>query len=193
MPLNSIGALVANAGSSGAVAREARESYNESSSAKASSFSASSTVVRGNADDGPPKFVANYLSPFIRFDSSTRLTLLQYRDSETGDVLRQYPSPRVVKEYAANLPEPSFGDNGAADQEPRIIGAGQDPAAAPIGVIGNGSGGGSVTVSGTGSSGGGSSGIGLSGGTGGNPALAAFSATANSLVSGLSSRQVAVA
>jgi len=187
MPLNSIGALVANAGSSGAVAREARESAGQSSSVIASGFSASSTVVRGNADDGPPKFVANYLSPFIRFDSSTRLTLLQYRDSETGDVLRQYPSPRAVKEYAANLPEsdlPSFGESGAADKEPRIIGSGQDPEAAPIGVIGNGGGGGDAAVPGTGSSGGGS---------GGNPALAAFAATTNSLASGFSSRQVAVA
>lgn len=188
MPLNSIGALIANAGSSGAVAREARVSQNESSNAKASSFSASSTVIRGNADDGPPKFVANYLSPFIRFDSSTRLTLLQYRDSETGDVLRQYPSPRVVKEYAANLPEsdlPSFGEGGAADQEPRIIGAGQDPAAAPIGVIGNGSGGGTAPLVFGASAG--------SSGAAGSTASAAFSAATNSLVSGFSSRQVAVA
>lgn len=182
MPLNSIGTLVASAGSSGAVAREARGSTSQSSSVIASGSSASSTVVRGNADDGPPKFVANYLSPFIRFDSSTRLTLLQYRDSETGDVLRQYPSPRAVKEYAANLPEsdlPSFGESGAADKEPRIIGSGQDSEAAPIGVIG--SGGGDAAVTGTGSSG------------GGNPALAAFAATTNSLASGFSSRQVAVA
>lgn len=192
MPLNSIGAVVTGAGNSGALAREARATEFEIAAAGGPSGPSESTVVRGNADDGPPQFVANYLSPFIRLDSATRLAILQFRDSDTGEVRAQYPSPRAVKEYRQNLPENSDlrpQGNGGGDQggdEPIVIGSAQDKAqqaaATETSSVSTGSSGSSAPVE-TPSFGGGSS----------APAFAAFGAAAASAVGGFGSRQLAVA
>ena len=40
-----------------------------------------------------------YLSPVFRFDKQAQVLVFQFRDSETGDVTRQYPSEKVVKLY----------------------------------------------------------------------------------------------
>jgi len=191
MPLNSIGAVVTGAGNSGALAREARATEFEIAAAGGPSGSSGSTVVRGNADDGPPQFVANYLSPFIRLDSATRLAILQFRDSDTGEVRAQYPSPRAVKEYRQNLPEnsdlrPQGNDSGdQSGDEPIVIGSAQDKAqqaAATESSVSTSSAGSSAPVE-TPSFGGGSS----------APAFAAFGAAAASAVGGFGSRQLAVA
>jgi hypothetical protein len=53
-----------------------------------------------------------YLSPVFKYDSKARVVLFQFRDSDTGDVTRQYPSEKVVKLYqngaakADRTPEP---------------------------------------------------------------------------------------
>lgn len=108
MPLETFGPL-AVASSSGANAREARSVSSASSNA---AFAASS--ARGDDKSrsvieipSPAPNVAAYLSPFIRLDLQTRLAIVEYRDSETGEVQQQYPSPRVVREYQQNLPEES--------------------------------------------------------------------------------------
>lgn len=191
MPLNSIGALITGAGNSGAAAREARATEFGNFSSAASSDAAGSTVVRGNADDGPPQFVANYLSPFIRLDSATRLAILQFRDSDTGEVREQYPSPRAIKEYKQNLPERSdlLPSGGSDRQEPVVIGSDSDRAqraaaessAAPA-------------VGGTGSGQGRSGGSGVSfGSAAASAAFAAFGAASSAAASGFGSRQLAVA
>ncbi len=191
MPLNSIG-QVAGAGSSGAVAREARVSDSVTlDSASTAVFAQRETVVRGNADDGPPQFVANYLSPFIRLDSSTRLAILQFRDSETGEVQQQYPSRRAVKEYAQNLPDNFDLPRAPKGGDDRALPSFGKPANEPTGearIIGAGQGGGEAAplpdqkpTTGSGS------------GAPSNPAIAAFGAALSGLTSGFSSRQVAVA
>lgn len=196
MPVNSLG--IAEAGSNGASARETRVTdSSRSRSVSADSGFTSSIVVPGNDTSGPPAFVAAYLSPFIRLDSSTSLAILEFRDAETGEVKQQYPSRSAVKQYAQNLPEESqlrsnsdqgavsFGTGSATGGDsPRIIGSNEDrqreaqdsptptPTGAGFGDIGTG---------------------GSAGRSAFSAAAAAFGAAANSLVSGLSTRQLAVA
>ncbi len=194
MPLNSIG-LVAGAGSSGAVAREARVESVSASSANSSEFSPRDIVVSGNQESSVRRYGSYYVSPFIRLDTSTRLAILEFRDSETGEVQQQYPSPRAVKEYAQNLPDnfdlPRAGGKGRGEEAPqqappsfgkpaneptgevRIIGAGSGtPAPQPVPQP--------APTAGTGRA-------------PSNPAIAAFGAALSGLTSGFSSRQVAVA
>jgi hypothetical protein len=108
MPLETIGSY-ALAGSSGAVARNARTSDGVFANV---AFAASS--ARGGKSNGiidipsPAPNLAAYVSPFIRFDVETRLAIVEFRDSESGQVEQQYPSPRVVREYQQNLPENSI-------------------------------------------------------------------------------------
>lgn len=40
-----------------------------------------------------------YFSPVFKFDKAARVVVFQFRDGETGDVTRQYPSEKVVKLY----------------------------------------------------------------------------------------------
>ena len=46
-----------------------------------------------------------YFSPVFRFDKAARVLVFQFRDSETGNVTRQYPSEKVVKLYRDNAPK----------------------------------------------------------------------------------------
>jgi hypothetical protein len=46
-----------------------------------------------------------FLSPVFRFDKAARVLVFQFRDSETGNVTRQYPSEKVVKLYRDNAPK----------------------------------------------------------------------------------------
>lgn len=73
---------------------------------------ASSTAVRGVAEQVSTarSFAANpdrvqevakapYVSPYIRVDVNFDKAVLQVRDSDTGDVLRQYPSESQLQAY----------------------------------------------------------------------------------------------
>jgi hypothetical protein len=42
---------------------------------------------------------AVYFSPVVRIDSETNTAILQYRNSETGEVLNQYPNKRQLDSY----------------------------------------------------------------------------------------------
>lgn len=66
-----------------------------------------------------------FLSPVFRFDKQARVLVFQFRDSETGDVTRQYPSEKVVKLYRDNAPQATPA---AAPSE---FGSGTEEAAAP--------------------------------------------------------------
>lgn len=57
-----------------------------------------------------------YFSPVFRFDKAARVLVFQFRDSETGNVTRQYPSEKVVKLYRDNAPKDAAP---AATAEPR--------------------------------------------------------------------------
>lgn len=147
MPLETIGSY-AVAGSSGANARGARPVESTASNDVAGLVAFATRSSRGGDSGGnviqipsPSPNVAAYLSPFIRLDLQTRLAIVQFRDSDTGEVQQQYPSPRVVREYQQNLPEDSDlrSDTAGADlpkPEIRIIGSGQsqsnDTDSAPV-------------------------------------------------------------
>jgi len=128
MPLEILGAGAA-AGSSGANARGARLVPSETSNAASAAVPTQSenTERRMMELPSPAPNVAAYLSPFIRLDLQTRLAIVQYRDSETGEVQQQYPSPRVVREYQQNRPETE--SNSAQPQQAKIVGSAEDKAA----------------------------------------------------------------
>jgi hypothetical protein len=139
MPLETIGSY-AVAGSTGAIARGARQNASLYDVANNNGFAASS--ARGGASGGQEirlptsstsPNVAVYLSPFIRLDLETRLAIVEFRDSKTGTVKQQYPSPRVVEEYRQNLPEssdllqpPQAQVATTQNLQPRVIGSDQD-------------------------------------------------------------------
>ena len=133
MPLDIIGEFAAS-GSSGASARNAARVSNPSSSTAA--VEAAAPPVRDEkpaqeevAVSSPNANVAVYVSPFIRIDLTSRLAIVEIRNSETGEVQQQYPSPRAVREYAQNLPQDSdLRAQGTDDssQSPRIIGSADD-------------------------------------------------------------------
>lgn len=126
MPLETIGSY-AVAGSSGAIARGARTVADTDYSTPAddlSGFAGLSARSGGNQNNvitipSPSRNVAAYLSPFIRLDLVTRLAIVEIRNSETGEVQQQYPSPRVVREYQQNQIEASElrAQFGRGDQE----------------------------------------------------------------------------
>jgi hypothetical protein len=138
MPLD-INGSYATSGSSGASARNAvRVSSDTPSTATAD---VAVPAVRDEkpareevAVSSPSANVAVYVSPFIRLDITSRLAIVEIRNSETGEVQQQYPSPRAVREYTQNLPEDSDlragtqSESSDASQQPRVIGSAADNA-----------------------------------------------------------------
>ncbi len=49
----------------------------------------------------PNMEAAKYFSPVVRFDKDVHAAVLQYRDTDTGDVIRQFPTEQQVQVYAA--------------------------------------------------------------------------------------------
>lgn len=79
-------------------------------------------VARSDAAGTPAPAVPQtpqepYFSPVFRFDKAARVLVFQFRDSETGDVTRQYPSEKVVKLYRDNAPKDAVP--AATTPEPR--------------------------------------------------------------------------
>jgi hypothetical protein len=134
MPLDTIGSYAAS-GSSGASARNTVR-VSESPSSTAASTDAAASVRSESAPkeevrvSSPSSGVAVFVSPFIRFDITARLAIVEIRNSETGEVQQQYPSPRAVREYQQNLPEDSDlraqADQDSAQFKPRIVGSAED-------------------------------------------------------------------
>ncbi|QDO98763.1 hypothetical protein FNB15_16430 [Ferrovibrio terrae] len=137
MPLDILGTVAAS-GSSGANARNTAR-VNDQISAAASSRDAAVSVHSESAPreevqvSSPSANLAVFVSPFIRFDITARLAIVEIRNSETGEVQQQYPSPRAVREYQQHLPEDSSlrpqGGHDRTVPQPRIIGSAEDRAA----------------------------------------------------------------
>lgn len=146
MPLETIGSS-ALAGSSGAVARGARSVNSDFSNAAFAASKARGGDSGGNIIEipSPAPNVAAYLSPNIRLDLQTRLAIVEFRDSQSGRVEQQYPSPRAVREYQQNLPENSdlrASDTSEAPDEElpeiKVIGSDEQDAPAPVSSFGTG-------------------------------------------------------
>lgn len=61
---------------------------------------------------------ARYFSPFIQFDHELGLAIIQYRDAETGAVIRQVPSKQAVDEYRARSSGLSLSGSETSDRTP---------------------------------------------------------------------------
>lgn len=55
-----------------------------------------------------------FVTPFLQYDSSALTVIFQVRDSETGDVKRQFPSEEVVERYRQ---DPTLGRPFAEEAE----------------------------------------------------------------------------
>ncbi len=99
-------------------------------------------ATRGAAGSGTVPVAAErpqepFLSPVFRFDKQARVLVFQFRDSETGDVTRQYPSEKVVRLYRDNAPQatpaapPSEFGGGGSEEPAAASSASTEPAAAP--------------------------------------------------------------
>lgn len=73
---------------------------------------ANSTLLRGSAEQSSTlsSFAANpdklqiasqapYVSPTVRVDVNTKIAILEFRESLTGDVLAQIPSEQAIRSY----------------------------------------------------------------------------------------------
>lgn len=70
-----------------------------------------------------------YISPILTFDSRALTVIFQVRDSESGDVTRQFPSETVVERYRRDpsarpfvLPEPAASEEQETGPPPPTIG-----------------------------------------------------------------------
>ena len=134
MPLDILGTVAAS-GSSGASARStARVSEPDFAAASARNAAVSVHSETAPKDEvqvsSPSANVAVFVSPFIRFDITARLAIVEIRNSDTGEVQQQYPSPRAVREYQQNLPVdsslPSQVGQDSAESQPRAAGRAED-------------------------------------------------------------------
>lgn len=134
MPLDILGTVAAS-GSSGASARTtARVNDQDFAAASVRNAVVSSRPETAPKEEvqvsSPSANVAVFVSPFIRFDITARLAIVEIRNSETGEVQQQYPSPRAVREYQQNLPADSSlrsqGGQDSAESQPRTIGSAED-------------------------------------------------------------------
>lgn len=132
MPLDILGSIAVS-GSSGAnvrnTARVSDQAFASAPSGDAAALSRSESAPREEVQvSSPSANVAVFVSPFIRFDITARLAIVEIRNSETGEVQQQYPSPRAVREYQQNLPEASSLRQDTSETQPRIIGSAEDRA-----------------------------------------------------------------
>lgn len=136
MPLDITGSFAASS-SNGAIARNTARSPESNTSATIGFAGLSARGGTAGAEEfeaSSSGSLAVFISPFIRLDIKTRLAIVEIRNSQTGEVQQQYPSPRAVREYAQNLPDDSDlrANNEQADREaalePRIIGSAADNA-----------------------------------------------------------------
>jgi len=138
MPLDIIGSYAASS-STGAIARNTARGLDTNAPATIGFAGLSARGGTAGAEElelSPSSGgLAVYVSPFIRLDIKTRLAIVEIRNSQTGEVQQQYPSPRAVREYAQNLPDDSDlranndqQSDSEARLEPHIIGSAADTA-----------------------------------------------------------------
>ena len=118
-------------------------------------------VARSDAPETTAPAVAEkpqepYFSPVFRFDKQAQVLVFQFRDSETGDVTRQYPSEKVVKLYRDSAPKdateasaapkdassaPAVSDRGSEEPAPSAASSAEGSGAAETPASGGGAGG----------------------------------------------------
>jgi len=86
------------------------------------------SVVAPTSDGGQQN--ARYFSPYIQFDHELGLAIIQYRDANTGAVIRQLPSKQAVDEYRARSSGQEMSGSGYPGRTPA---SSQGSAAAPSG------------------------------------------------------------
>lgn len=132
MPLDILGTFAAS-GSSGANVRNTARVNDQTLAAAPQEAAVLSRAENGPREEvelsAPSSNVAVFVSPFIRFDITARLAIVEIRNSETGEVQQQYPSPKAVREYTQNLPPTSDLRQGGTELQSRIIGSAEDRAA----------------------------------------------------------------
>lgn len=74
------------------------------------------SAVAPTSDGGQQN--ARYFSPYIQFDYELGLAIIQYRDANTGTVIRQMPSKQAVDEYRARSSGQDQSGSGASDRAP---------------------------------------------------------------------------
>lgn len=72
---------------------------NASSTRAAVEQQVTNRTVAVNPDKTQEVARAPYISPYISLDRSSNRAILQIRDSDTGDVLRQYPTESQLRAY----------------------------------------------------------------------------------------------
>ena len=95
----------------------------------------SDTSDRGAAQNAAPENVQTtaagqfYVSPFLTFDTRSLTVIFQVRDTESGDVTRQFPAESAVERYRRDpsarpfvLPEPAGSGEAPAGPPPPTIG-----------------------------------------------------------------------
>lgn len=106
------------------------------SASSGTSSSASTTDVSSESRPGPAAETQRagssgqfYVSPFLTFDSRSLTVIFQVRDTESGDVTRQFPAESVVERYRRDpssrpfvLPEPEAREQEQAGPPPPTIG-----------------------------------------------------------------------
>ncbi len=132
MPLDILGTFAAS-GSSGANVRNTARVNDQPLASAPQEAAVLSRPENGPREEvevsAPSSNVAVFVSPFIRFDITARLAIVEIRNSETGEVQQQYPSPKAVREYTQNLPPTSDLRQGSTEPQSRIIGSAEDRAA----------------------------------------------------------------
>ncbi len=121
-------------GSAGA-ASDPRTVARESSTSAAARPATSASTAPDPALDTPAEAQQSsasgqfYVSPFLTFDSRSLTVIFQVRDTESGDVTRQFPAESVVERYRRDpssrpfvLPEPEPRGEEQAGPPPPTIG-----------------------------------------------------------------------
>jgi len=71
----------------------------------------------------------SYTSPFVRWDSEARLTVVEYSDAQSGKVELQIPGQKTLRAYRENGGEPPAADASSApgDAATAVPPAGETP------------------------------------------------------------------
>lgn len=100
--------------------------------------------VESAPSEAPRSVQLPYISPVLSYDSDAAIAVLQFRNSESGDVETQYPSERVVREYQLRGRDKmgaaldTAQDRATASSPGDTDATGSAPAPVPASVVGNG-------------------------------------------------------
>jgi hypothetical protein len=99
-----------------------------------------SNVASANSDENPVTKILDryktvpYLSPRVRVDDSVNRVILEYRNPDTGDVERQYPSKEQIQKYQQVQQSTAQPDEGKKVQEQTPVNASSPSLSATVAV-----------------------------------------------------------